>query len=50
MNLIEVMERFPDQETCITFLEQVHWKGKPECPHCYIHPDTHKTRHKAHLS
>ena len=34
MNLIDVMERFPDQEGCITFLESVRWKGKPKCPHC----------------
>ena len=34
MNLIDVMERFPDQEACIAFLERVRWKGKPECPHC----------------
>ena len=34
MNLIDVMERFPDQETCIAFLERVRWKGNPKCPHC----------------
>ena len=34
MNLIEVMERFPDQESCIEHLEQIRWKGKPICPHC----------------
>ncbi len=34
MNLIDVMERFPDQETCISFLEHVRWNGNPKCPHC----------------
>ena len=34
MNLIDVMERFPDQEACIAFLEQVRWRGNPKCPHC----------------
>ena len=34
MNLIEVMERFPDQESCIEHLERVRWAGKPICPHC----------------
>ena len=34
MNLIDVMERFPDQEACITFLEHVRWRGNPKCPHC----------------
>ena len=34
MNLIEVMERFPDQESCIDHLERIRWAGKPACPHC----------------
>ena len=27
MNLIEVMERFPDQESCIEYLERIRWRG-----------------------
>lgn len=34
MNLIEIMDRFPDQESCIEHLERVRWQGKPICPHC----------------
>ena len=34
MNLIEVMERFPDQESCIEHLERIRWRGTPICPHC----------------
>ena len=34
MNLIEVMERFPDQESCIEHLERIRWRGTPVCPHC----------------
>ena len=34
MNLIEVMERFPDQESCISHLEQIRWKNGVYCPHC----------------
>ena len=34
MNLIEVMERFPDQESCISHLETLRWRGTPHCPHC----------------
>ena len=34
MNLIEVMERFPDQESCIEHLEHIRWGDKPVCPHC----------------
>ena len=34
MNLIEVMKRFPDQESCIFHLEQIRWKNGTYCPHC----------------
>lgn len=34
MNLIEVMERFPDQESCIEHLERIRWRGTPICSHC----------------
>ena len=34
MNLIEVIERFPDQESCIEHLERVRWRGTPHCTHC----------------
>ena len=34
MNLIEVMQRFPDQESCLAHLERICWQGKPMCPHC----------------
>ena len=34
MNLIEVMERFPDQESCIDHLERIRWRGIPVCPFC----------------
>ena len=34
MDLLKVMEQFPDQESCIAHLEKIRWKGQPECPHC----------------
>jgi transposase-like protein/IS1 family transposase len=34
MNVIEIMKRWPDQETAIHHLEQVRWGGKPVCPYC----------------
>lgn len=34
MNLIEVMGRFPDQESCIAHLEKIRWGDNPNCPHC----------------
>lgn len=34
MNIIEVYKRFPDQKTCIKYLEKVRWGKKPICPYC----------------
>lgn len=34
MDLLKVMERFPDQEACIEHLEKIRWNGEPTCPHC----------------
>lgn len=37
MNLIEVFQKFPTQESCIAFLEKARWDDKPECPYCCGH-------------
>ena len=34
MNLIKLIERFPDQCACIEHLESVRWKGHAHCPYC----------------
>ena len=34
MNLIDLFERFPDQESCIEHLERLRWRGTPVCSHC----------------
>lgn len=34
MDIIKIMETFPDQEACIAYLERLRWQGSPECPHC----------------
>jgi transposase-like protein len=34
MNLLEVITRFPTQESCISQLEALRWQGKPQCPYC----------------
>ena len=33
-SLQDVIIRFSDEKTCIAYLEQIRWNGKPECPHC----------------
>lgn len=34
MNIIQVYERFPDQESCLAHLEAARWGGEPSCPYC----------------
>jgi transposase-like protein len=34
MNIIEIMNRWPNQETAINHLEKVRWGGHPICPYC----------------
>jgi transposase-like protein len=34
MNVMEIMRRWPDQETAIAHLERVRWNGRPICPYC----------------
>ena len=34
MNLIEVFQRFPTQDTCIAHLESIRWPDIPTCPFC----------------
>lgn len=45
MNLIEVMKRFPDQESCIEHLEKIRWRGESQCPHCESY-DVYKRVHE----
>lgn len=35
MDLIALLDRFPDQLACITHLEDLRWNGKPRCPYCH---------------
>ena len=35
MDLIEVFEKFPTQQACITHLENIRWPETPTCPHCH---------------
>ena len=34
MNIIEIINRFPDQSPCISYLEELRWQNEPECPYC----------------
>lgn len=34
MNIIQIFEKFPTQESCIAHIESVRWNSKPICPYC----------------
>jgi transposase-like protein len=33
-SLLDVEKVFPDEKTCIEYMIQKRWNGKPRCPHC----------------
>jgi transposase-like protein len=33
-SVIELLDYFKDEKTCIAFYEQLRWNGQPVCPHC----------------
>ena len=43
MNLITVLQRFPDQEACIEHLEEIRWNHTVKCPYC----ESDRVRRKA---
>lgn len=34
MNIIQIFQKFPNQESCIEFLEKARWGDNPKCPYC----------------
>jgi transposase-like protein len=33
-SLLDLYQRFPDEQSCLDFIEQQRWNGKPQCPRC----------------
>lgn len=33
-SLADLHKRFPDEQSCRDYIEQLRWNGTPECPHC----------------
>lgn len=48
MNILEVVKRFPDQETCINHLEALRWQNKPKCPYCKSEQSTKRVGTQRH--
>jgi transposase-like protein len=34
LDLLQIMQQFPDEKTAREFLETIRWPGGPVCPHC----------------
>ena len=34
MNIIQIFQQFPTQESCVEHLEKVRWGDTPKCPYC----------------
>ena len=46
MNIIQIFDLFPTQESCKEYLEKVRWGDKPVCPYCgSIHTIKNQNRH-----
>jgi len=49
MNIIQIFEFFPTQQSCIEHLEQARWKGEPKCVYCdSLNTATHDHRHRCY--
>jgi len=42
--IIDFLNRFPDEESCIDYLIQARWNGKPVCPNCGSNRKIYKIR------
>ena len=34
MDIAKIYEKFPKEDDCIAYLEQIIWDGYPKCPYC----------------
>lgn len=48
MNILEVITRFPDQESCINHLEFLRWQNKAQCPYCKSEQSSKRTGTQRH--
>lgn len=48
MNIIEVLVKYHEQETCIAHLEAIRWQGEPECPYCKSKQSTKRAGAQRH--
>ena len=34
MNTFDLFQQFPDEQSCVEYVEKLRWKDKPVCPYC----------------
>jgi transposase-like protein len=42
-SIIQLLDYFKDEATCIEYYEKLRWNGKPVCPHCGIDKTPYRT-------
>ncbi len=40
MTIEDIYKKFPNEDSCIRFLEKLKWNGEPECPYCLSNSQT----------
>lgn len=48
MNIIQVYQQFPTQDSCLAHLEKVRWEDKPICPYCKSNNSTILPKERRH--
>lgn len=42
-SIVQLLDHFKDQATCVAYYEQLRWNGKPVCPFCGVDKAPYKT-------
>ncbi len=48
ISIVQLLRKFPDQETCMEWLEKVRWNGEPACAHCGCTDNISQPKSKPH--
>lgn len=47
MNIVEIFNRFPSQDSCIKHLEKIRWPNGPVCPYCFEEKQISKQKNES---
>lgn len=48
MDLESIYRLYPDEDSCLSMLERVRWKGKPTCPYCNVQSSCPMRKERRH--